>query len=184
MDKINFQNGITKVNADTFNTFQNNIEKAINEHVGDTLPIGSIMSYPKAAAPKNWLICDGSAVSRTDYSELFNVIGTTFGTGDGSTTFNLPNIKGKTIVGLDNSDTDFNAIGKVLGEKTHTLTIDEMPTHSHLGTPAVYRASSVIQADEVNAQTGRQGYSNETGGSKAHNNIQPSFVLCYIMKAK
>ena len=76
MDKINFQNGITKVNADTFTTFQNNIEKAINEHVGDTIPIGSLMSYPKAVAPKNWLICDGSAVSRTDYSELFNVIGT------------------------------------------------------------------------------------------------------------
>ena len=67
MEKINFQNGVTKVNADTFTTFQNNIEKAINEHVGDTIPIGSIISYPKAVAPENWLICDGSAVSRTDY---------------------------------------------------------------------------------------------------------------------
>ena len=59
---------------------------------GDTLPIGSIISYPKAVAPENWLICDGSAVSRTDYSKIFNVIKTTFGTGDGSTTFNLSSI--------------------------------------------------------------------------------------------
>lgn len=188
MDKINFQNGITKVNADTFNTFQNNIETAINQHVsgatGDTLPVGSVISYIKAIAPENWLVCDGSAVSRTDYSELFNVIGTTFGTGDGSTTFNLPNLKGKTIVGLDSSDTDFNQIGKNLGEKTHILTIPEMPSHSHLGTPAIYRASSVVQETEINAQTGRQGYSSETGGNQAHNNIQPSFVGCYIIKAK
>ena len=101
---------------------------------GDTLPVGSIMPYPKATAPENWLICDGSAISRTDYSELFNAIGTTFGEGDGSTTFNLPNIKGRTIVGLDTDDTDFNTIGKTLGEKTHTLTVAEMPEHNHQAT--------------------------------------------------
>ena len=161
---------------------------------GDTLPVGSVISYIKAIAPENWLVCDGSAVSRTDYSELFNVIGTTFGTGDGSTTFNLPNLKGKTIVGLDNSDTDFNAIGKVLGEKTHTLTVAEIPSHNHsMGSFNQYNdgtGGSFAESEKVGRTTsgadGSKGINPifNTGGSKEHNNIQPSFVLCYIIKAK
>lgn len=70
------------------------IEKQLEEInggvTGDTLPIGSVVSYSKSKAPTNWLICDGSAVSRTTYSELFKVIGIIYGEGDGSTTFNLP----------------------------------------------------------------------------------------------
>nr|DAG39803.1 MAG TPA: Baseplate wedge protein [Caudoviricetes sp.] len=161
---------------------------------GDTLPVGSVISYIKAIAPENWLVCDGSAVSRTDYSELFNVIGTTFGTGDGSTTFNLPDIKGKTIVGLDSSDTDFNEIGKTLGEKTHTLTVAEMPSHNHsMGSFNQYNdgtGGSFAESEKVGRTTsGADGSKSinpifNTGGSKAHNNIQPSVILCYIIKAK
>lgn len=168
--------------------------KGVGGATGDTLPIGSIMSYPKAVAPENWLICDGSAVSRTDYSELFNVIGTFFGAGDGKTTFNLPNVKGKTIVGLDNSDTDFNAIGKVLGEKTHTLTVDEIPSHNHsMSSFNQYDdgvGGSFAESEKVGRTTsgadGSKGINSifNTGGSEAHNNIQPSFVGCYIIKAK
>lgn len=58
---------------------------------GDTLPIGSLTAFAGSTIPANWLLCDGQAVSRTEYSELFDSIGTTYGTGDGSTTFNLPN---------------------------------------------------------------------------------------------
>ena len=94
---------------------------------GDTLPIGSITAYGKETAPANWLICDGSAVSRTAYADLFAVIGTKYGEGDGSTTFNLPNLKGRVPVGLDGSDTDFKPIGKTGGEKAHTLTVYELP---------------------------------------------------------
>ncbi len=157
---------------------------------GDTLPISSIMPYLKATAPENWLICDGSAISRTDYSELFNAIGTTFGEGDGSTTFNLPNIKGRTIVGLDAEDTDFNTIGKTLGEKTHTLTVAEMPEHTHK-----FRASTKLGNDESTITYGEKtsgsvisgNYGNaiqKEGSSQSHNNIQPSFIGVYIIKAK
>ena len=157
---------------------------------GDTLPVGSIMPYPKATAPENWLICDGSAISRTDYSELFNAIGTTFGEGDGSTTFNLPNIKGRTIVGLDTDDTDFNTIGKTLGEKTHTLTVAEMPEHNHKqsldggnsGNSGNAAYSWSIPANQY-LYTG-DDLAGKTGGSQPHNNIQPSFVATYIIKAK
>lgn len=156
---------------------------------GDTLPISSIMPYPKATPPENWLICDGSAISRTDYSELFNVIGTEFGEGDGSTTFNLPNIKGRTIVGLDTNDTDFNTIGKVLGEKTHTLTVAEMPEHNHkMPIDSFVNSDSqtnVKSGGHVSYETQGQNYATTSaGGSQPHNNIQPSFVATYIIKAK
>lgn len=87
--------------------------------VGDTLPIGAIVPYGSTTAPTGWLVCDGSAVSRTTYSELFAVIGTSFGAGDGSTTFNLPNLKGKVPVGYNSSDSDFDSIGETGGSKTH-----------------------------------------------------------------
>lgn len=82
---------------------------------GDTLPIGAIVEYGSETIPNNWLLCDGRAISRTTYSELFKVLGTTFGSGDGSTTFNLPNRKGTVGIGKDENDTDFNTLGKTGG---------------------------------------------------------------------
>ena len=84
-------------------------------------PIGAITEWSSNTAPDGWLLCDGSAVSRTNYSELFVVIGTDYGSGDGSTTFNLPNIKGKTTVGLDIDDSNFNSVGKT-GRRKNSYT--------------------------------------------------------------
>ena len=67
--------------------------------VNDSVPIGAIQAFAGVNAPKNWLICDGSAVSRTTYAKLFSVIGTTYGEGDGATTFNLPDLKGRVLTG-------------------------------------------------------------------------------------
>lgn len=214
MKKINFENGKTKVNAETFNTFQDNIEEASvpgggttgqvlvkksnldNETewadqvgggsaTGDTLPIGSMVPYLKAVPPENWLTCDGSAISRADYPELFNAIGTTFGEGDGSTTFNLPNSKGRTIVGLDAEDTDFNAIGKTLGEKTHTLTTNELPKHGHITGEQHYGISASSGTDSATVTYTKNGsLTGLTGDDQPHNNIQPSIVITYIIKAK
>lgn len=95
------------------------------------VPVGVLYPFGGSVAPTNYLICDGSAISRTEYSELFNVIGTSYGEGDGETTFNLPNLKGKVPVGLDSNDSDFNTLGNEYGEKTHQLTIDEIASHTH-----------------------------------------------------
>lgn len=95
--------------------------------------IGQIrqVAFDAVTAPEGWLFCDGSAVSRTTYAELFAVIGTAFGAGDGSTTFNVPNLGGRVPVGEDTGDADFDVIGETGGAKEVTLDSDELPTHDH-----------------------------------------------------
>ena len=89
---------------------------------GDTFPVGSVSAYAGENIPTNWLRCDGQEVSRTEYAELFNAIGTTYGTGDGSTTFNLPdlNTENRTIVG-SNGDGEFS-----LGNINDNCVIDSL----------------------------------------------------------
>lgn len=95
------------------------------------VPTGGLVAWSAASAPTGWLICDGSAVSRTTYADLYAVVGDTYGAGDGSTTFNLPNIKGRVVVGLDSADTAFDALAETGGSATHTLNTAEMPSHNH-----------------------------------------------------
>ena len=75
--------------------------KDLKVKTSDTLPIGTQVAYGGITPPSGWLICDGSAISRTTYADLFAVIGTSYGAGDGSTTFNLPN-KNTQPTGVDN----------------------------------------------------------------------------------
>lgn len=89
--------------------------------------IGSIVPFAGSTLPNGYLLCDGSSVSRTDYAELFSVIGTKFGDGDGSTTFNVPNLNGRLAIGKSN-DHLFASSG---GEETHALTIGEIASHLH-----------------------------------------------------
>ena len=89
--------------------------------------VGEIYMYGGATAPSGFLICDGSAVSRTTYATLYGVIGDTFGSGDGSTTFNLPDLSGRVIIGTSTN----NSIGDTGGESAHVLLSVELPTHSH-----------------------------------------------------
>lgn len=80
---------------------------------------GMVAPFAGAAAPAGWLLCQGQAVSRTTYSALYAVCGVVYGVGDGSTTFNVPNLKGRVPVGVDAAQTEFNGAGKTGGTKTH-----------------------------------------------------------------
>ena len=88
---------------------------------------GIVMSFAGATAPEGWLLCDGSAVSRSSYSALFAAIGTTYGAGDGSTTFNVPDLTGRVVIGVSGS----HALGSTGGETTHTLLSTELGVHAH-----------------------------------------------------
>jgi microcystin-dependent protein len=191
------------------------------------VPVGTIIPYAGSEAPAGWLFCDGQEVSRTEYAKLFAVIGTIYGAGDGSTTFNLPNLKGRVLVHRDNADTDFDTLGKIGGAKTHILTVDEIPSHSHsisddgshnhtissdgdhihsiqCSTSTSY-ISSISHTGNGGARsaltkpagahnhggaTGNNGIHNHggatgnTGSGQAHNNLQPYFVINYIIRAK
>lgn len=106
--------------------------------------VGIIVPYTGLDEPNGWLTCDGRAVSRTRYTKLFARISDQFGAGDGSTTFNLPDLRGLTIMGVNHLSTpngqsaDINlsarAYKDIGGEEFHQLTIPEMPIHDHTGT--------------------------------------------------
>ena len=158
---------------------------------GVDIPIGTVIPYTNTTAPEGYLICDGSAVSRTTYSELYDIIGTTYGTGDGSTTFNLPNLKGKVIVMQDTNDTDFDTLGETGGSKyiqDHKHTWASSNGRKYAGgmdTSSVQYGSGtyVVKIDDSSANTG--GVFTGSGGVSvgSSGNLQPYIVLTYIIKA-
>ncbi len=102
----------------------NRIKKLI---AGGTLwadcPVGTINAYGGATAPDGWLLCQGQAVSRTDYADLFTVIGTAFGSGDGSTTFNVPDFRGEFLRGAGTNSHSGQGDGGSVGEHQDGTTI-------------------------------------------------------------
>jgi len=148
-------------------------------------PVGAVVSFAGSVAPTGWLMCDGSAVSRTYYSSLFTLLGTTYGSGDGSTTFNLPDLQGRVPVGYDSTQTEFDALGETnsADAKTHTLITSEMPAHTHALGPgstaaANYAGSGGLQGTQATLNTTIAS----AGGGGAHNNLQPYIVLNYIIR--
>lgn len=185
---IEFNNNSQPALNDTnINRLQQLIKQDIQGAVsGDTLPIGAIMPFGSDTIPDNWLLCNGQAISRTTYQDLFNTIGITYGSGDGFTTFNLPDLQGKIPVGLDENDTDFDTLGNTGGEKEHTLTINEMPSHTHK-----YHANLAFTGSGSDGTGLKQGSDlrpndtiDSTGGGQPHNILQPYIVQNYIIKAK
>lgn len=150
-----------------------------------SVPAGSLFPFAAATAPSGYLLCDGSAVSRATYATLFGVVGTTYGVGDGSTTFNLPDLQGRVAVGK-NSGT-FTTIGASGGEETHVLTIPELAAHTHGpgdGTNFVFQKTSggTSLSGSSNNFTIATAVTGSTGSGTAHNNLQPYLVLTYIIK--
>ena len=98
--------------------------------VNEIMPYGTIVQTARTTAPTGWLLCQGQLISRTTYAGLFSAIGTTYGSGDGSTTFGIPNLQGVVPVGKSASGT-FATLGGTGGAETHTLTEAQMPSHTH-----------------------------------------------------
>jgi microcystin-dependent protein len=146
--------------------------------------VGTILMFGGSAAPSGWLLCNGAEVSRTAYADLFAVIGTSFGTGDGSTTFILPDLRGRSPVGMGQgiglSDRVLGAAG---GAEKHKLTKSEMPAHSHsYRRPYITENEGQEDFDAWNKAMGTYSTGN-TGGSQSHNNMHPFLVVNYIIKS-
>lgn len=126
--------------------------------------------------PAGWLYCNGAAVSRTTYADLFAEIGTTFGVGDGSTTFNLPDLRGRGPIGTGTgSGLTARTLAATGGAETHQLTVDELASHRHEILLNVQEAGTGTIEDSYGGVD--SGYTEYTGGDQAHNNMQPFLVL-------
>ena len=153
------------------------------DRLDNASPAGMISGFGGATAPTGWLFCDGSAVSRTTFQDLFDIIGVTYGVGDGSTTFNLPQLKGSVPVGLDGAISDFDALAKTGGEKEVTMTQAEMPAHTHTIPTNLSQAGGenrVLSDANSSANATRETLSK--GDGDAHENMPPFLILNYIIK--
>ncbi len=150
-------------------------------------PTGTILPFGGTSAPSGWLSCDGTAISRTTYSGLFAVLGTTWGVGNGTTTFNLPNLPRHTLVGVGGSGTATlsNTVGSTGGEETHTMTTGELVAHTH--TYAQASSGAQFSTGGVNALTNSAGNpgqaTSSTGSTTPFNVMQPSAVVMFIVNA-
>ena len=159
-------------------------------------PTASIVMYSGAAAPTSWFLCDGAAVSRTTYSALFAIISTTYGAGDGATTFNVPDMRGRVPVGVG-TGTGGGATGTGLptggsaltavargtwkGEETHLLTTAELASHTHQ--MFANGGGSVGGSGTASGSAGGGVVNTGAAGSDtAHNNIQPIMGINFIIK--
>lgn len=138
------------------------------------IPSGVMMDFAAASAPSGWLACDGSAVNRTTYASLFAAIGTTWGTGDGSTTFNLPDFRGRVTIGAGTgSGLTARTLAATGGEETHALSSGELAahthSHNHTGTTG---NESVTHTHQSGILTGTTGSTGVVASTTASNNGQ------------
>jgi microcystin-dependent protein len=159
--------------------------------------IGAVIAYAGASAPAGWLFCFGQNVSRTTYAALFAVIGTTYGTGDGATTFGLPDLRGRAAFGKDdmggaaagrltNAATGGIA-GTVLGgsggEQAHQIVPAELASHTHAQQAGTILSSPGSSGAAAGAARAIGGTTQSAGGDAAHNTVPPGIVLNYMIFA-
>ena len=156
--------------------------------------LSEIRIMPFVFAPKGWALCNGQLLPINQNQALFSLLGTTFG-GDGQTTFALPNFQGRTPIHVGNGHT----LGEQGGAQSHTLSITELPTHTHslqgssvLGNsvnPKSVTAGNVLASDPGNAYASTSdaltalnaASISNIGGSQAHLNMQPFLVLNFCI---
>lgn len=183
--------------VNTFIILSNNIYKCIVEHIASdnffedcsknywintSGDIGDIKIIVTNSPTLGWLLCNGQAVLRSEYFDLFNIIGTTYGIGNGTTTFNLPSLNGRVPVGYDATQLEFNVLGFKGGASEHKLTIAELPKHNHWFSATNNNWGNSNDSGYGLKPSGSGYYTNGTGGNLFHNNLQPYIIMNYAIK--
>lgn len=139
---------------------------------------GMMMPWGGSAAPTNWLLCNGAAVSRTTYFRLFGAIGTAFGVGDGSTTFNVPNTMGRTIIGAGSgSGLTARTVGQSGGTETDTISIAQMPAHDHGGATGAATPTGTVNATTDTGVTAAAQDTATTSSTGSHTHSMDGVAL-------
>lgn len=206
MKLIEWINGVTKLNKKTMDEFQNNVSDAIN-NIPSGMPVGAGCDFYGITPPEGYMFADGSEISRTDYAELFEMIGEIYGAGDGETTFNLPDKRERVSVMYKEGSTNgtegatLGTLGAVGGEFKHKQTVDELAKHTHTQNAHKHSATTSgswnqgatmrMKGEESNsthtvsnATDSTTATNQDTGKSTPMNIMQPYLVCNYIIKVK
>jgi microcystin-dependent protein len=203
---------LTQVSGNTtdFIDGTNNSRNLLTALAGVLVPTGTLLDFAGSTAPTGFLLADGSAINRTTYAALFGVIGTIYGIGDGSNTFNLPDARGRTVIGVgQGSGLTNRALAANGGEESHALSIAELASHTHIQNAHnhiqdphshnIYLlASSARTGTDRCAEVGTStagliaattatnqaatATNQNTGSGTAHNTMQPFIALNKIIK--
>lgn len=156
---------------------------------------GHMAPYAGATAPPGWLLCYGQAISRSTYAALFLAIGTVHGAGDGATTFNVPDMRGRTVAGKDDmggaaanrltsggSGITGTTLGAAGGTETHTLSIAQLASHSHTTFSNTVADNLYSPQAGFVMNSGSGNVTGLTGSGSAHQNTQPTAVHNWVIK--
>lgn len=159
---------------------------ALTTTVGNLTPVATLRHSATSTQDPGWLLCDGQAVGRTAYSALFSAIGTTYGSGDGSTTFNVPDLRGRVLVGLGNGSGLTNRVLAAKGgEEAHTLQSTEVPATAITAAVVSLGIGTTVSSGAYLAAVSPTGSFSTfptsaqyvKGGNQSHNNMQPFTVV-------
>lgn len=154
------------------------------------VPPGTITGYGSLSAPDGWLLCNGQAVSRTTYATLFLAIGSTWGAGDGVTTFNVPDAQSRSLMGMGKGvGLSTRTLAEKIGEETHALTAAENGPHNHANGDFKYllRVTGLATGASGDASPGEPDLATpgeilESGSGTGHNTVHPVLIVPYIIK--
>ena len=190
--------GAPVAGVDLVNLTYLNAQVALAQPQG--VPVGAIIAYAaffSQIGVQRFLVCNGQEVSRTLYQNLFNIIGTVYGTPSGAGVFRLPDLRGRTPVGLDNmggtpanriTDPDADILGRQFGLASQPLTEAQMPSHTHTfadvisATGAAGAEFGSANENNVNTLASDASITNATGSGQGHPNIQPSRAVTYFIR--
>lgn len=196
--------GFNTLTCNTLNggnaTFSNTVQAAFfkgdgsqltNLPVADGVPVGTIILYGGFNPPGGYINCDGRALDRTLFYDLYSIVGTYYGSGNGSTTFNVPDLRGRVPIGTGmGPGLTFRAIGQRLGAENHLLTANEsgLREHTHRENMGGQRHQNKDNGHGMSGPSVQSGLNTRgvNGGAQdalvAHNNMQPSLGVSYFIK--